>query len=61
LEINNHLVIVNCPFLEFKEGLFLSGFGKGRKARIVTLQDAQTVFLKYYMQENQLFEPGANN
>ncbi|MFC4873636.1 site-specific integrase [Negadavirga shengliensis] len=36
-------------------------FGKGRKARIVPLQEEQTVFLKNYMQENQLFEPHANN
>lgn len=36
-------------------------FGKGRKARIVPLQEEQTVFLKNYMQENQLFEPYANN
>lgn len=35
--------------------------GKGRKARIVPLQEEQTVFLKNYMQENQLFEPQANN
>lgn len=36
-------------------------FGKGRKARIVPLQEEQTVFLKNYMQENQLFEPHASN
>jgi site-specific recombinase XerD len=35
-------------------------FGKGRKARIVPLQDEQTVFLKQYMQENHLLEPYAN-
>ncbi|MBU0487971.1 MAG: site-specific integrase [Patescibacteria group bacterium] len=35
-------------------------FGKGRKARIVPLQEEQTVFLKEYMQENYLFEPYAN-
>ena len=35
-------------------------FGKGRKARIVPLQDEQTVFLKKYMQENHLREPCAN-
>jgi integrase/recombinase XerD len=32
-------------------------FGKGRKARIVPLQDEQVVFLKEYMQENHLMEP----
>ncbi len=32
-------------------------FGKGRKARIVPLQEEQTVFLKKYMQENNLLEP----
>lgn len=36
-------------------------FGKGRKARIVPMQEEQTVFLKSYMQENQLFEPHASN
>jgi integrase/recombinase XerD len=36
-------------------------FGKGRKARIVPLQEEQTVFLKKYMQENHLFEPYANH
>ena len=36
-------------------------FGKGRKARIGPLQEEQTVFLKNYMQENQLSEPHANN
>lgn len=36
-------------------------FGKGRKARIVPLQEEQTVFLKNYMQENHLFEPYANH
>lgn len=35
-------------------------FGKGRKARIVPLQEEQTVFLKKYMQENHLLEPFAN-
>ena len=35
-------------------------FGKGRKARIVPLQEEQTVFLKNYMQENHLLEPYAN-
>ena len=35
-------------------------FGKGRKARIVPLQEEQTVFLKIYMQENHLLEPYAN-
>lgn len=35
-------------------------FGKGRKARIVPLQEEQTVFLKEYMQENNLLEPHAN-
>jgi len=35
-------------------------FGKGRKARIVPLQEEQTVFLKEYMQENNLLEPYAN-
>ena len=35
-------------------------FGKGRKARIVPLQEEQTVFLKKYMQENHLLEPYAN-
>ncbi|MQY77618.1 MAG: tyrosine-type recombinase/integrase [Bacteroidetes bacterium] len=34
--------------------------GKGRKARIVPLQEEQTVFLKKYMQENHLLEPSAN-
>ena len=34
--------------------------GKGRKARIVPLQEEQTVFLKKYMQENHLLEPHAN-
>jgi integrase/recombinase XerD len=34
--------------------------GKGRKARIVPLQEEQTVFLKKYMKENHLFEPYAN-
>ena len=33
--------------------------GKGRKARIVPLQEEQTLFLKEYMQENRLFEPYA--
>jgi integrase/recombinase XerD len=36
-------------------------FGKGRKARIVPMQEEQTVFLKNYMRENQLFEPHAGN
>ena len=35
-------------------------YGKGRKARIVPLQDEQTVFLKQYMEENHLQEPHAN-
>lgn len=35
-------------------------FGKGRKARIVPLQEEQTVFLKKYMQENHLLESCAN-
>ncbi len=35
-------------------------FGKGRKARIVPLQEEQTVFLKKYMKENHLLEPYAN-
>lgn len=34
--------------------------GKGRKARIVPLQEEQTVFLKKYMLENHLFEPYAD-
>ena len=34
--------------------------GKGRKARIVPLQEEQTVFLKEYMQENRLLEPYAS-
>ena len=34
--------------------------GKGRKARIVPLQEEQTVFLKEYMEENHLLEPYAN-
>lgn len=34
--------------------------GKGRKARIVPLQEEQIVFLKKYMQENHLLEPHAN-
>ena len=34
--------------------------GKGRKARIVPLQEEQTVFLKEYMKENHLLEPYAN-
>ncbi len=34
--------------------------GKGRKARIVPLQEEQTVFLKEYMQENHLLEPYAS-
>lgn len=34
--------------------------GKGRKARIVPLQQEQTVFLKQYMAENHLHEPYAN-
>ncbi len=33
--------------------------GKGRKARIVPLQEEQTVFLKKYMEENHLLEPHA--
>ena len=35
-------------------------FGKGRKARIVPLQEEQTVFLREYMKENHLLEPYAN-
>jgi integrase/recombinase XerD len=35
-------------------------FGKGRKARIVPLQQEQTVFLKEYMHKNHLFETHAN-
>ena len=35
-------------------------FGKGRKARIVPLQEEQTVFLRKYMKENHLLEPYAN-
>jgi len=35
-------------------------FGKGRKDRIVPLQEEQTVFLKKYMQENHLLESYAN-
>lgn len=35
-------------------------FGKGGKARIVPLQEEQTVFLKEYMKENHLLEPHAN-
>ena len=35
-------------------------FGKGRKARIVPLQEEQTVYLREYMQENHLLEPYAN-
>lgn len=34
--------------------------GKGRKARIVPLQDEQVVLLKAYMQENRLLEPHDN-
>jgi integrase/recombinase XerD len=34
--------------------------GKGRKARIVPLQEEQIVFLKIYMQENHLLESHAN-
>ena len=34
--------------------------GKGRKTRIVPLQDEQIVFLKKYMQENHLMETYAN-
>lgn len=34
--------------------------GKGRKARIVPLQDEQVVLLKAYMQENKLLEPYDN-
>lgn len=34
--------------------------GKRRKARIVPLQEEQTLFLKKYMQENHLLEPYAN-
>jgi integrase/recombinase XerD len=34
--------------------------GKGQKARIVPLQEEQTVFLKIYMKENHLLEPYAN-
>lgn len=34
--------------------------GKGGKARIVPLQEEQTVFLKKYMQENHLLEQHAN-
>jgi site-specific recombinase XerD len=34
--------------------------GKGRKARIVPLQDEQVVLLKTYMQENKLMEPHDN-
>jgi len=34
--------------------------GKGRKTRIVPLQDEQIVFLKKYMQENHLMEPYAS-
>nr|NQU91543.1 tyrosine-type recombinase/integrase [Bacteroidota bacterium] len=35
-------------------------FGKGRKARIVPLQEEQTIFLRQYMRENHLLEPFAN-
>ena len=35
-------------------------FGKGRKARIVPLQEEQTIFLRKYMQENNLLEPYSN-
>lgn len=35
-------------------------FGKGRKMRIVPLQDEQIVFLKKYMIENNLMEPYSN-
>jgi site-specific recombinase XerD len=34
--------------------------GKGRKARMVPLNEEQIVFLKKYMQENHLLEPNAN-
>ena len=34
--------------------------GKGRKSRIVPLQNEQTAFLKKYMKENKLFEPIAH-
>ena len=34
--------------------------GKGRKARIVPLQEEQTVYLKEYMKENHLLKPYAN-
>jgi integrase/recombinase XerD len=34
--------------------------GKGRKARIVPLQEEQTVFLKHYMKENHMLEHYAN-
>jgi integrase/recombinase XerD len=34
--------------------------GKGNKARIVPLLEAQIQFLSYYMQENNLLEPHAN-
>jgi integrase/recombinase XerD len=34
--------------------------GKGRKARIVPLNEEQVVFLKKYMQESHLLEPYAN-
>lgn len=34
--------------------------GKGRKARIVPLQEEQTIFLKKYMKENHLLESYAN-
>lgn len=34
--------------------------GKGRKSRIVPLQEEQTVFLQKYMLENHLLEPHAN-
>jgi site-specific recombinase XerD len=35
-------------------------FGKGRKVRIVPLQEEQTMFLRKYMQENNLMEPYSN-
>jgi site-specific recombinase XerD len=35
-------------------------FGKGRKKRIVPIQDAQVSILKEYMKENLLFEPRMN-
>lgn len=53
IDLTPSSVRLDCPSI-------VKLFGKGRKARIVPLQEEQTVFLKEYMQENHLFEPCAN-